>query len=90
MNFNATPSQRCFGSSTPAAGPHLWARINLDIPNHTVEGWPGRSAVAQRLWKLAETHTPKVCVTHCTQAIMDLGAILCTRSMGGFKRRLRG
>jgi A/G-specific adenine glycosylase len=39
---------------------------------HAVEGWPGRSAVAQRLWKLAETHTPQVRVTHYTQAIMDL------------------
>jgi A/G-specific adenine glycosylase len=57
---------------------------------HAVEGWPGRSAVAQRLWKLAETHTPKVRVTHYTQAIMDLGAILCTRSMCGFKRGPRG
>jgi hypothetical protein len=68
----------------------LWVRINLDIPNHAVEGWPGQSAVAQRLWKLAETHTPRVRVTHYTQAIMDLGAILCTRSMCGFKRGPRG
>ena len=47
---------------------------------HGVEGWPGRSAVAQRLWKLAEIHTPQVRVTYYTQAIMDLGAILCTRN----------
>jgi hypothetical protein len=49
----------------------LWARINLDIPNHA-GGLAGQPAVAQRLWKLAETHTPQVRVTHYTQAIMDL------------------
>ena len=64
----------------------LWARINLDIPNHA-GGLAGQPAVAQRLWKLAETHTPQVRVTHYTQAIMDLGAscapALCAGSREG-------
>lgn len=47
---------------------------------HAVEGWPGKSAVASRLWELAESHTPDTRVADYTQGIMDLGATLCTRS----------
>jgi len=47
---------------------------------HAVEGWPGRREVEQRLWQLAEAHTPKKRTGDYTQAIMDLGATLCTRS----------
>lgn len=47
---------------------------------HAVEGWPGRSPVIKQLWELAETHTPHSRVADYTQAIMDLGATLCTRS----------
>ena len=46
---------------------------------HRVEGWYGDSAVAKQLWGLAERHTPKTQVAAYTQAIMDLGATLCTR-----------
>ncbi len=45
-----------------------------------VDGWPGRSAVARRLWELAGTCTPRRDVAAYTQAIMDLGATLCTRT----------
>lgn len=47
---------------------------------HAVEGWPGRTAVANRLWALAERHTPHERVAAYTQAMMDLGATLCTRA----------
>jgi A/G-specific adenine glycosylase len=47
---------------------------------HAVDGWPGTSAVAQRLWKCAEMHTPHERLADYTQAIMDLGATLCTRA----------
>ena len=47
---------------------------------HAVEGWPGRSAVAQRLWEFAEQHTPTERIPAYTQAIMDLGATVCSRS----------
>jgi A/G-specific adenine glycosylase len=47
---------------------------------HAVEGWPGKSTVAAELWRLAELHTPKERVADYTQAIMDLGATLCSRS----------
>ena len=46
---------------------------------HAVEGWYGLSEVSTRLWELAEGHTPKIDVAAYTQAIMDLGATLCTR-----------
>jgi len=47
---------------------------------HAIEGWPGTSAVAARLWTCAEIHTPTERVAAYTQAIMDLGATLCTRT----------
>ena len=46
---------------------------------HAIEGWPGKSEVLQRLWELAERHTPKRQVADYTQAMMDLGATVCTR-----------
>jgi A/G-specific adenine glycosylase len=45
-----------------------------------VAGWPEQSAVKQQLWRLAESLTPKKEVGPYTQAIMDLGATVCTRS----------
>jgi A/G-specific adenine glycosylase len=46
---------------------------------HAIEGWPGGTAVTRALWDLAEAHTPHERVAEYTQAIMDLGATLCTR-----------
>lgn len=45
-----------------------------------IEGWPGTSAVAAKLWAVAEQHTPNTDVARYTQAIMDLGASVCTRT----------
>ncbi|HEX9208502.1 MAG TPA: A/G-specific adenine glycosylase [Steroidobacteraceae bacterium] len=45
-----------------------------------VDGFPGEAAVERRLWELAEACTPHADVGDYTQAIMDLGATLCTRS----------
>ncbi|AMX03714.1 A/G-specific adenine glycosylase [Microbulbifer thermotolerans] len=47
---------------------------------HAIEGWPGRTAVANQLWQLAETYTLEQRGAHYTQAMMDLGATVCTRS----------
>ncbi|MEH6387171.1 MULTISPECIES: A/G-specific adenine glycosylase [Pseudomonas] len=47
---------------------------------HAVEGWPGERTVHDRLWEMAERYTPTERVDHYTQAMMDLGATLCTRS----------
>jgi A/G-specific adenine glycosylase len=46
---------------------------------HAVSGWPGKAAVQNQLWALAEDHTPAKRVTEYTQAIMDLGATICIR-----------
>jgi len=47
---------------------------------HAVEGYPGDTAVARRLWAFADEHTPSQRVADYTQAIMDLGATVCVRS----------
>jgi A/G-specific adenine glycosylase len=47
---------------------------------HAVDGWPGQAAVARRLWALAERYTPRQRIAAYTQAIMDLGSTVCTRS----------
>lgn len=44
------------------------------------EGYPGEPKVARQLWAVAERFTPHERVNHYTQAMMDLGATLCTRS----------
>jgi A/G-specific adenine glycosylase len=45
-----------------------------------VSGWPGDSAVLKELWQLSELLTPDNSVNQYNQAMMDLGATLCTRS----------
>lgn len=47
---------------------------------HAVDGWPGQADVANRLWEIAEEYTPENRVNHYTQAMMDMGATLCTRT----------
>lgn len=48
--------------------------------HHGVDGWPGTTAVAKTLWQHAEQHTPQQRCDDYNQAMMDLGATLCTRS----------
>jgi A/G-specific adenine glycosylase len=48
-----------------------------------VPGWPGRSNVLATLWRLADTLTPAARVGAYNQAMMDLGATLCTRAAPG-------
>ncbi len=48
-----------------------------------VHGWPGQSKVSQQLWQVAERHLPKQRGADYTQASMDLGALLCSRSKPG-------
>jgi A/G-specific adenine glycosylase len=45
-----------------------------------VSGFPGDKDVEAQLWTLADACTPAERVEHYTQAIMDLGAIICARS----------
>lgn len=47
---------------------------------HAIEGWPGQTGVASKLWEIAEAYTPESRANQYTQAMMDLGATVCTRS----------
>jgi A/G-specific adenine glycosylase len=47
---------------------------------HALEGWPGQAAVQRTLWRLAEQYTPDSRIAAYTQAMMDLGATVCTRA----------
>lgn len=47
---------------------------------YAVAGWPGVKKVENQLWAHAEQHTPATRCHHYTQAMMDLGAMVCTRS----------
>jgi A/G-specific adenine glycosylase len=45
-----------------------------------ITNWPGDRETEKQLWELAEQLTPSARTDDYTQAIMDLGATLCTRS----------
>lgn len=46
---------------------------------HGIPGLPQAAATENKLWKLAEKHTPHERLAEYTQAIMDLGATVCLR-----------
>lgn len=98
--FPRSTAQLCtlpgIGRSTAAA----IASISMNIPaaildgnvkrvltrHFAIEGWPGQGAIEKELWQLAEQLAPsKQCGTY-TQAMMDLGATLCTRSKPACER----
>ena len=45
-----------------------------------VEGWSGKTAVQRQLWEMSTALTPQDKAPEFNQAMMDLGATLCTRS----------
>jgi A/G-specific adenine glycosylase len=45
-----------------------------------IEGWPGNKTVETQLWELADSLTPAARTAEYNQAMMDMGATLCTRS----------
>lgn len=53
---------------------------------HAIEGWPDQPSVQKLLWPIAEAATPKTDFAQYTQAMMDLGATLCTRSKPACER----
>lgn len=78
------------GKSTAGAivslGVGAWAPI-LDgnvkrvlCRHYTVDGWYGQTAVQKKLWQLSEQLTPSMRTGNFNQAMMDLGATVCTRS----------
>ncbi len=44
-----------------------------------IDGWPGEKKVENRLWQLSESLLPDAGIETYTQALMDLGATICTR-----------
>ncbi|WP_387464821.1 A/G-specific adenine glycosylase [Photorhabdus sp. RM323S] len=47
---------------------------------YAVEGWPGKKEVENHLWQISGNVTPAKEVEYFNQAMMDLGAMVCTRS----------
>jgi A/G-specific adenine glycosylase len=45
-----------------------------------IEGWAGEKKVEEKLWQQAEALLPQADVAIYTQALMDMGATVCTRS----------
>jgi len=45
-----------------------------------IDGWPGDTTVARQLWSIAEQLTPTARCGAYNQAMMDLGALVCTRA----------
>lgn len=45
-----------------------------------ISGWTGGTQVNKQLWSISAQYTPEMRVADYTQAIMDLGATICTRS----------
>ena len=61
--------------------PILDGNVKRVLARHrAVAGWPGSGAVLDNLWAISEEVTPRRRAADYTQAIMDLGATLCTRS----------
>ena len=50
---------------------------------YAIEGWPDTRQVLEQLWEISNNNTPKQRVRDYTQAIMDLGATVCTRTNPG-------
>ncbi len=51
-----------------------------------IDGWPGKASVLKKFWSEASLRVPASRGADYTQAIMDLGATVCTRSRPGCER----
>ncbi|MFD2178735.1 A/G-specific adenine glycosylase [Veronia pacifica] len=61
--------------------PILDGNVKRTLARHyAVEGWPGKKPVENILWQHAEINTPAEGVNRYNQAMMDMGAMICTRS----------
>lgn len=45
-----------------------------------IAGWPGDAVVNRRLWQQADKYLPRQNIAEYTQALMDLGAMVCTKN----------
>jgi A/G-specific adenine glycosylase len=61
--------------------PILDGNVKRVLARHgAIAGWPGKTDIARALWQAAEENTPEGRIREYTQAMMDLGATVCTRS----------
>ena len=67
--------------STDQASAVLDGNVRRTLARHAaIEGWTGKATVQKQLWKEAEDRLPAQRGADYTQAIMDLGALVCTRT----------
>jgi A/G-specific adenine glycosylase len=67
--------------SRDIVAPILDGNVKRVLTRHgMIEGWPGKKTVENALWDIAEKYTPEQQVASYNQAMMDLGATICTRS----------
>ena len=67
--------------STDKSAAVLDGNVRRSLARHlALEGWTGKSNVQRQLWREAEARLPRERGADYTQAIMDLGALVCTRS----------
>ena len=70
--------------STDQPAAVLDGNVRRVLARHTATaGWTGSAAVQKVLWRVAEDRLPGKRGADYTQAVMDLGALLCTRSNPG-------
>lgn len=61
--------------------PILDGNVKRVLARHgAIAGWPGKKQVESQLWQLTETLTPTIDIQKYNQAMMDIGATVCTRS----------
>lgn len=65
------------GLDIPA--PILDGNVRRVLARHdAVQGWPGQSGPLKHLWTLSTERTPEIRTANYNQAMMDLGALICT------------
>ncbi|MDF0532784.1 A/G-specific adenine glycosylase [Shewanella sp. A32] len=61
--------------------PILDGNVKRVLARHAaIDGWPGQPKVEQALWQLATERSPTTEIAQYNQAMMDMGAGICTRS----------
>ncbi|QSX41729.1 A/G-specific adenine glycosylase [Shewanella cyperi] len=61
--------------------PILDGNVKRVLARHgAIAGWPGQKSVEEQLWQLTSTLTPKEQIAKYNQAMMDIGASICSRS----------
>ena len=79
--IGASTANAIISQSTDRPAAVLDGNVRRVLARHAaIEGWTGKSTVQKELWQIAEARLPGKRGADYTQAIMDLGAIVCTRT----------